>query len=456
MKTRIALLLVAAVLASLVAACAPPAPEAVEATEEVAVETTEAPQPPPKIKMLMREDMVPTVEKAIELVKKEHPDWEITIDSPPEPETIFLASMAAGEGPDIYYTDTFMIPESVEAEYLLDLTPFVEKWPDWDQYLDSMKALGSYKGKVYAIVWDTDVRSLYYWKDHFEKAGIPVPWQPKSWADILDAARELKAAGVVDYPLLHHSGRNMGEGTSAQAFFPLLWGAGGELYDWEEGKWVVTSKALLDVLNYYRTIYEEGLGPPEMVTEPQALDVFYGRFAEGKSSIMHEGSWAWGPFFGGAAFEGLYEIPNKEEVLGLAVMPGKEGGFITASGGWSWAITTQAKNPEAAFEVLAAINSKEIVLDHLLAVSNVAPRMDVGEDPAYTADLFLAWAVKEVLPYAKFRPAIPPYAKISPEIQLMVERAASLEMTPEEALAKFAQAVEELVGPENVIREIEL
>lgn len=414
------------------------------------------------IRILMGDKLrPPSVEKAIKLVKEKHPDWKITIETPPDPETTFLASMAAGEGPDIYHIDTFKIPETAEAGYLMDLTPFLEKWPDWAQYPDSMKEIVSYKGKTYAIVWDTDVRLLYYRKDLFEKAGIPLPWQPKSWDDILDAARKLKAAGV-EYPLLHQSGRNWDEGTTMQSWFPLLWGAGGKLYDWEKGKWVVTSDEHLNVLYYYKTIYEEKLAPPELPTEPKPWDIAYTRFSEGTSAILMDGSWVWGECFA----EGrTYEIPNRDEVVGLAVFPGKKMfckeeescicccyRFSSAAGGWSWAITSQAKNPEAAFEVLATICSKEITTDFCVASAHVAPRLDVAEEPAYKADPFLAWCVKEVLPYARYRPTIPPYPKISLQVQLMVERVASLEMTPCEALLKFADAVEGIAGAENCIR----
>jgi len=464
---RLKWLFISVVLIGLVASCAPPTPKVVKETVVVTkpvevtkiVEVTKVvekpvvvtPTPaPPKIRIVMGDKLrPPSVEKAVEMVKKKHPDWEIEIETPPDAEMVFLASMAAGKGPDIYHIDTFKVPDTAEAGYLMDLTPFLEKWPDWAQYPDSMKGIVTYKGKTYAVVWDTDVRLLYYRKDLFEKAGIPLPWQPKSWDDILDAARKLKAAGV-EYPLLHQSGRNWDEGTTMQSWFPLLWGAGGKLYNWEEGKWVVTSKEHLDVLKYYRTIYEEGLAPPEMATEPKPWDIAYTRFVEGTSAILMDGSWVWGECFA----EGrTYEIPDREKVVGLAVFPGKEAGFSSAAGGWSWAITSQARNPEAAFEVLSTICSKEVTTDFCVVSAHVAPRMDVAEEPAYKADPFLAWCVKEVLPYAKYRPTIPPYPKISLQVQLMVERVASLEMTPEEALAKFADAVEMLVGKENTIRE---
>jgi multiple sugar transport system substrate-binding protein len=46
---------------------------------------------------------------------------------------------------------------------------------------------------------------------------------------------------------------------------------------------------------------------------------------------------------------------------------------------------------------------------------------------------------------------LPGYPKISYQAQLMTERVVSGQMTPEEAMAAYAEALKEIVGPENVI-----
>ncbi len=46
---------------------------------------------------------------------------------------------------------------------------------------------------------------------------------------------------------------------------------------------------------------------------------------------------------------------------------------------------------------------------------------------------------------------LPDYPKISYEAQLMTERVVSGEMSPEEAMQAYADAVTEIVGADNVI-----
>jgi multiple sugar transport system substrate-binding protein len=55
-----------------------------------------------------------------------------------------------------------------------------------------------------------------------------------------------------------------------------------------------------------------------------------------------------------------------------------------------------------------------------------------------------------LLPLSTVRPMLPEYPLISTEVQLMTERVVSGEMTPEEAMDAFAEAVTELAGEENV------
>ena len=55
----------------------------------------------------------------------------------------------------------------------------------------------------------------------------------------------------------------MGEATTMQGYLMALLGAGQHIYDFDTGKWVVSSPAILDTLNLYKTIYiDEGLGDP--------------------------------------------------------------------------------------------------------------------------------------------------------------------------------------------------
>ncbi|GAA4002512.1 hypothetical protein GCM10022631_11500 [Deinococcus rubellus] len=99
------------------------------------------------------------------------------------------------------------------------------------------------------------MRGVYYRKDLFKKADLPVPWNPKSWNDILDAAAKLKKALPDVTPLQINAGTPMGEATTMQGYDMLLLGTGIQMYDAAKQKWIVKAPGILDTLNFYKTVY---------------------------------------------------------------------------------------------------------------------------------------------------------------------------------------------------------
>src|SRR5215212_3844138 len=42
--------------------------------------------------------------------------------------------------PDLVYEDTFLINSDITSGYLKPLDPYLDKWPDWDRFIDTAKA----------------------------------------------------------------------------------------------------------------------------------------------------------------------------------------------------------------------------------------------------------------------------------------------------------------------------
>ena len=73
------------------------------------------------------------------------------------------------------------------------LMQYLNEWEDWDKYLDGTKAaVKGTDGKIYGIPVSTDSRGIFYNKKVLEKAGYSIPWQPKNWAKIVEAARKIE------------------------------------------------------------------------------------------------------------------------------------------------------------------------------------------------------------------------------------------------------------------------
>lgn len=366
----------------------------------------------------------------------------------------YALDLGVGSGHDVFAFDGFWVPEFVDAGLLKPLNevagPVVNEWEGWSHIPPGIQAILGYQGKIYGIAAGTDVREIFYRTDVFEQAGIEVPWQPTSWEELLETARKLKEAGV-ETPLQINAGTAMGEATTMQGWFMVLLGAGHHMYDFEQNKWIVSSPAILDALNFYKTVYvDEGLGDARLQLLADGRDRSFAAFAEGKIAMLVEGDWFWR-----SAILNHLDVETRNAVVSWAKMPAKEPGagyngqdFVTISGGTGWVLNPNTEYPQEAWALLAHMSSYE--MQQLW--QQVNPRISFRDDIPVAGDEVMSAMAEALLPLTTVRPMLPAYPKISYEAQLMTERVVSGEMSPEEAMEAYAEAVTELVGEENVIR----
>jgi len=428
--------------------------------ERVITTTVPTVQPPKVIRIFTSPEMVSYWREAFEKAKEKWPEiaeFELKIETPPDPKTAFITAFEAGDAPQIILVDSFEVPAFVEAGYLYPLTEWLVTWPDYFAFPKSMIDMVSWRGGVYALPFQTDVRVIWTRKDILKEKGIGWPYQAMSLDELIEVSRKLKKLGV-KYPLCLESGTNWGEGTTMQAFLPLLWALGGKLYDWSTGKWVVTSEAHLKVLEFYYTIYKEGLANPDVPKVARPWEICLSAFQKGETVFYFDGNWALGAFRTG----GDYEIPNWEERVGWMKIPGLPGKFGSASGGWTYAIAMKGRGippdwKDVVWKIYSMFYSPEIMAKYCIERPWLPPRVDVAEREDYKKELplFVEMA-RELLPITRYRPALPEYPKISLEIQKMVEEVATLKKTPLEALKEFALRVRDIVGSDKIIDELGL
>lgn len=114
--------------------------------------------------------------------------------------------------PDLVYEDTFRINSDIKAGYLRPLDEYLNKWDAWDQFVDTAKSAAKAEdGKTYGVPDGTDTRGLWFNKKIFAEAGLPADWQPKNWAEVLDAARTVKREVPDAIPLNVYTGKGPGE-----------------------------------------------------------------------------------------------------------------------------------------------------------------------------------------------------------------------------------------------------
>ena len=368
-----------------------------------------------------------------------------------------VLDLGVGGGADLMAFDGFWLPEFVDGGLLQPasvLAPEALEWEGWEFIPDDLEEILSYNGEVYGIARGTDARVIWYRKDLFEQAGLPADWQPHSWEELLEAARAIKTNLPDVVPLQLNAGTAMGEATTMQGYMMALLGAGHHIYNFETGKWIVSSPAILDTLSLYETIYvTEELGDARWQLVQNGRDLSFEAFSLGELAMLVEGDFFWrGPL---APETGNFPMANRDEVVGFAMMPAEEPGsgyngqdFVTISGGTGFVVNPNSDAPALAWELLTFMFSPEALVE----IQALQPRIRVRTDVPVTGDDTMTAMATDVLPLTTIRPQLPAYNQISAEAQLMTERVVSGEMTPAEAMAAYDAAVVEIVGEENVER----
>ena len=406
-----------------------------------------------------QEDVVQ--QKWLEGVKRQfessHPGVTVELNGIVAPENeyytkIDLMQSSASTAPDVVYADTFLVNSDVKAGYLAPLDDYLSKWADWNQFEETAKnAAKSTDGHIYGVPVGTDTRALWYNKELFQKAGLPTDWQPKTWNDVLSAARTIKSKVPGVIPLNVYSGKPAGEASAMQGFEMLLYGTGDELYNSETNKWIAPSKGLTSSFQFIKTIFDEKLTTPlQTALNPNVPSIIQtDMIPAGKVAINLDGFWIssnWGK-------AGAKPWPEWSKVMGVAAMPtqnGEEPGSVSLSGGWLYSISKRSKNPDLAFEFIKeALNAKNTA-QYDVMLGNIAVRKDVAKDPTYTQGNPTTPFFTDLVKVTHYRPAFAEYPRISNAIQEQMEAVMTGQASPEQATERYTQQVKAIATPDKV------
>ena len=385
--------------------------------------------------------------------EKSHPG--VTVDLQPVlageaeyPTKLQLAMRSERTSPDLVYEDTFQINSDIQAGYLRPLDDRIAGWSDWSNFTKTAQGAGkALDGKTYGIPDGTDTRGIWFNKEIFAKAGLPADWQPKTWDEILAAARAVKAKVPGVIPMNVYAGKGVGEASSMQGFEMLLYGTQDTLYDDASQKWITGSKGSVDSLRFVDTVFKEGLGP----TPQQALETTWTNkvgqelLPQSKLAIAIDGSWLtnnWLP-------TGATPWPDWSKVMGTAYMPTQTGqapGKISLSGGWTWAIPKNSDNPDGAWELTKLLSDRQHQLTWAIDNVQIPVRSDVAKDPSYLSANPTNEFFAGLVAVTKYRPAYAVYPRISSEIQVATEKLITGSATVEQAAQGYDEQVKSIAG----------
>jgi len=341
-----------------------------------------------------------------------------------------VTDQAGGAGQyDTVLVDTPWPAEFADAKIIQDIT---DKIPaDFKSgVFDTAWTSAGYKGKYYGVPWINDTKFFFYNKKMLTDAGITSP--PKTWDEVLTAAKAVKAKGTVEFPLVW-------SWTQAEAVIcdwaELAGTMGGADFIDDSGNAKFNTGGGLAALEFMKKTIEDGL------TNPASLgfieDDVNKTVGAGQAAMAL--NWTYGL--------SVLNDPAKSTVAGqiaVAAAPGTaETPTAGVNGGMSIALTTSTKHPAEAlkFALWMASQAMQEKYD-----ANTLPEWKASFDnPDVTKsapELFAA--AKEQFAALVTRPVVPYYTKLSTALQVAIQEALKGTKTPKAALDEVAAKLPDL------------
>lgn len=287
---------------------------------------------------------VPGTQAVVNAFEKAYPSIKVNYQNvgagSTELDKLTTAIKAGTGAPDVVQIPDYWLPSIVSTGGLRNLDQYGAKTllPDFYPWI---RRQIDFNGAVYGIPQDQDPIAMMYNQTIFKKYGLSVP---STWAQYEKDAEILhdKSSKVV-----------MTEDFSASnsaLITAMAWSNGGHIAQKAHGSWTyeLTNPAWKRVLNYWQTLDNKHLIPNDVTYE--SIQYIHS-IAEGNVATLMGPDW---------------EIPLLEEWAPkqagqwrVAMLPGWTASQKASGvwGGGAEAVTTQAKNPRAAYLFAAWINT---------------------------------------------------------------------------------------------------
>lgn len=102
-----------------------------------------------------------------------------------------LISIAAGVPYDVVSTGAYSAYEEGSQGILTPLNEYLDEWPLKDRFPQLVWEALSWRGKIYAVPQNHDLRGIAYNQRLFAEAGLDPQQPPQSWEELIAAARAL-------------------------------------------------------------------------------------------------------------------------------------------------------------------------------------------------------------------------------------------------------------------------
>ncbi|WP_371582008.1 sugar ABC transporter substrate-binding protein [Streptomyces sp. NBC_01314] len=302
----------------------------------------------------------------------------------------YQAKVGAAAGsrdlPDLFASDVVFVPNYTSSGLFADLTERVDALPFAEKLAQSHIKAGTYEDKKYVVPHTLDLSVLFYNKDLYREAKLDPEKPPTTLKEWDEQARAVDAlGGDVNGTFF---GGNCG-GCGVFTWWPSIWAGGEDVLNEDGTEALLASDTAKKVYDTYRGWVDDDIVAPGAKDETGTT--WTGIFPKGKVGVMPMPSTTLG-------------LMPKNLDLGVAPIPGPDGGRSTFIGGDAIGIAATSEKTDQAWNFLAWSLGDEAQVDVVAAHKDVVARTDLASNKHSDADPRLV-AINELVsdgqtPYA--------------------------------------------------------
>jgi inositol-phosphate transport system substrate-binding protein len=264
-----------------------------------------------------------------------------------------------------------------------------------------------------------------------------------AWPDFVATAKEAISKGIV--------GPGMGWYTRTSKgadIYMFYYQNGGEMQDSATGKLVIVK----DALQKHYQVHADAVRNDKILTQAiYGMDgkQFHETVTSGKVLFYNAGTWTW------KDWQATYKVPEQAlwDNVGFMLVPAAQRGGkpVTVSHPLAYAVTSNAKDPDLAFRLIANATTPELNSKHSVTSAHLAVLTTQANDPTYKTDKFLL-ATGYMLEYTKF---IPNHAKFGTYDDVLYRFLGAVEqgqVTPAQAVDSAVKELQGQLGDELIVK----
>ena len=309
---------------------------------------------------------VPGMDKVVDLWNQKNPDIQVKFQTGPSGNAgtyqNFFNQIKAGNAPDLGQVEYDALPNFRVQDGLTNIAACKPVSGAQDKFVDWTWKQVTFdeKNAVYAVPQDTGPIAMFYRKDLFDAAGIPVP---TTWDEYAKDAALIKAQGsyITNFPK-----------TDVNWFAGMVWQNGGQWFKNDGNDWTVdlTGDKSTQVADYWQKLIDNG----EVSKLASFSDEWNKSFNDGQQ-------WTWiSAVWGASTLE--TGAPDTSGKWAVAPMPQWKSGGDQAGdwGGSSTAVLKGSKHPYEAAKFAMWLNSDPEALALENKLGGLYPAAKAGAD----------------------------------------------------------------------------